>query len=328
MVSTMVGTSVEIKKVLEMAHKVAKTDASVLIYGESGVGKELVAKEIHNNSSRRNNEMVSINCGALPKDLLESILFGHIKGSFTGAVSDHEGVFSRANKGTLFLDEIGELLPETQVKILRTLQEKEILPVGGTKPIKVDVRLITATNINLMEAIDKGRFRPDLFYRISVFPICVPPLRSRKEDIFPLVKHFLSEKGKSEISSKALMALKQHDWPGNVRELQNVLERMVVLNDSGLLNEQMARESLGEGMLLTSEANYKQIFKTVDQVEKEHILRILKFTGGNRMRACGILGIHPTTLYRKFSRWGILEVLDPILEEQGELDDRQAKTRN
>ena len=230
-----IGKSKKMQEIFNLIEKIAPTDATVLIYGESGTGKELVAKAIHYKSLRRKNKFVSINCGALPENLLESELFGHVKGSFTGAYSDKRGLFEVANKGTILLDEIGEMSPMTQVKLLRALQERKIRRVGGVDEIEIDVRIIAATNQNLKEKIKKGEFREDLFYRLNVISITIPPLRERKEDIPLLVEHFVEkyskqfQKDKKEVSPEVMKVFQDYHWPGNIRELENVIERAMAL---------------------------------------------------------------------------------------------------
>jgi len=237
----LVSRSAPMQVVMRTAEKAAASSIPVLIEGESGAGKELIARAIHGSSERRAKPFVAVNCGAIPENLVESILFGHEKGAFTGATDRHVGKFAEADGGVLFLDEVGELPPATQVKLLRAIQENEIEPVGGRKPIKVDVRLISATNRNLMADVKSGRFREDLFYRLHVFPITVPPLRDRPEDIPDLVRHFLvrfcAEEGRriQSISAEALALLRSHSWPGNVRQLENMVFRAVVLAEGDSL---------------------------------------------------------------------------------------------
>src|SRR5436190_5013649 len=223
---TIIGTSDEMAKVFKMVDRVAESDATILIQGESGTGKELIAREIHYRSRRANGSFVSINCGAIPRDLLESNLFGHVKGSFTGAVKDSAGLFQVAEGGSFFLDEVGETPLATQVKLLRALQEREIIPVGGTQPIKIDCRLVAATNADLEREVAEGRFRADLFYRLNVIPIKLPALRQRRDDIPLLVDHFLKRKAgesgvQKAVNKEAMDLLLKYDWPGNVRELEN-----------------------------------------------------------------------------------------------------------
>jgi transcriptional regulator with PAS, ATPase and Fis domain len=309
---TIVGKSEEMEKVFRMVEKVAETESTILIYGESGTGKELIAREIHFRSSRANNPFVSINCGALPESLLESELFGHVKGSFTGAIRDKEGLFKVAQGGSFFLDEVGETSPTIQVKLLRVLQEREIIPVGGTNPIKVDVRLIAATNADLEKAVSHEKFRADLFYRLNVIPIHLPPLRKRKDDVPLLVNHFLkkyNERTSAEtpktISREAMEVLAAYAWPGNVRELENVIERAVILEES----PEIKVESLPEKLRSRGEAHTSLITDraevTLEELEREYLLKVLEDTNWQKKRASSILGINASTLYRKIQRYNL-----------------------
>ena len=305
-----IGHSEQFQRVLKLVEKVAYSDASILIVGESGTGKELIAKRLHYLSGRADGPFVSINCGALPKDLLESNLFGHVKGSFTGAVRDQEGLLAVAGGGSFFLDEVGETLPATQVKLLRAIQEREIIPVGGTKPRKIDVRLIAATNADLERAVAENRFRADLYFRLNVIQIRLPSLRERKEDIQELVEHFLVKltagKAQKTLSKEGRDALLAYDWPGNVRELENVIERAVILSDDGVLTpedlpEKVLQGSRGRGSLVIDTPGM-----TLDELEREYIQKVLHHTGGQKKRASEILGINPSTLYRKLLSYGLL----------------------
>ncbi|HET9951062.1 MAG TPA: sigma-54 dependent transcriptional regulator [Candidatus Eisenbacteria bacterium] len=306
-----IGHSEQFQRVLKLVEKVADSDASILIVGESGTGKELIAKRLHYLSGRADGPFVSINCGALPKDLLESNLFGHVKGSFTGAVRDQEGLLAVAGGGSFFLDEVGETLPATQVKLLRAIQEREIIPVGGTKPRKIDVRLIAATNADLERAVAENRFRADLYFRLNVIQIRLPALRERKEDIQELVEHFLVKltagKAPKTLSKEGRDALLAYDWPGNVRELENVIERAVILSDDGVLTpedlpEKVLQGGRGRGSLVIDTPGM-----TLDELEREYILKVLHHTGGQKKRASEILGINPSTLYRKLLSYGLLQ---------------------
>src|SRR5258705_2800765 len=234
---SIIGSSDEMIRVFKMVDKVANSEATIMIQGESGTGKELVAREIHYRSGKAQGPFVSINCGAIPRDLLESNLFGHVKGSFTGAVRDSPGLFQVAEGGTFFLDEVGETPLATQVKLLRALQEREIIPVGGTQTIKIDCRLVAATNADLEKEVASGRFRADLFYRLNVIPIRLPALRQRRDDIPILVDHFLKRHAQANapktVSKEAMDLLIRYDWPGNVRELENVMERALILDECG-----------------------------------------------------------------------------------------------
>jgi DNA-binding NtrC family response regulator len=303
-----IGKSEEIQRVFKLVDKVADTDSTILICGESGTGKELIARAIHYRSNRVNNPFVSINCGALPENLLESELFGHVKGSFTGAIRDKEGLFKVANGGTFFLDEVGETSPAIQVKLLRVLQEREIIPVGGTAPIKVDCRLIAATNADLENAVKEGNFRADLYYRLNVIPIVIPPLRDRHDDIPLLVDHFLmhaSERSgrRRTISKDAMELLTNYDWPGNVRELENVVERAVILQEGN----EIQVEDLPDRVRNHSRERRKLVMEkaqmTLEELEKEYLISVLEETNWQKKKASAILGINASTLYRKIQRY-------------------------
>lgn len=307
-----IGKSEEIMKVFKMIDKVADTDSTILIYGESGTGKELIARAIHFRSKYSNNPFVSINCGALPESLLESELFGHVKGSFTGSIKDKEGLFKVAQGGTFFLDEVGETSPTIQVKLLRVLQEKEIIPVGGTNPMKVDVRLVAATNADLEKAVQEKKFRADLFYRLNVIPIQLPPLRKRRDDIPLLVTYFLQRFNKNlkpndqkTISKEAMEVLVNYNWPGNVRELENVIERAVILEE---VNE-LSVASLPEGLRYKNKSSSHLIMDrtqvTLEELEKEYLIKVLKDTSWQKKKASQVLGINASTLYRKIQRYGL-----------------------
>ncbi|WP_304241829.1 sigma 54-interacting transcriptional regulator [Gracilinema caldarium] len=294
--SAIIGTSKGIRSVLEQVALVAPSDATVLITGESGTGKELVASEIHRQSKRASQTFIKVNCAALPESIIESELFGHEKGSFTGALNQRKGRFELANGGTIFLDEIGDLSPQIQVKLLRVLQEREIERVGGSQPIKVDVRLIAATNRNLEADIKTGRFREDLFYRLNVFPIHIPPLRERKSDII-LLADFFAEKyaqknGKliKRISSPALDLLSSYHWPGNVRELENCIERAVILSTDNVIHSYHLPPSLQSAQSTQTEPT-TTLEAALSRLEKELIIEALKITGGNMAAAARRLGI-------------------------------------
>ena len=310
--SRIIGKSRKMKEIFDLLAQVAPTDATVLILGESGTGKEVVANAIHHNSPRANQPFIKVACAALPETLLEGELFGHEKGAFTGPIARREGRFQAAHRGTIFLDEVGEMSAATQTKLLRVLQEKEFEPVGSTRTAKVDVRVIAATNKDLEREVREGRFREDLFYRLNVVPVLVPPLRERKEDIPALAAHFFSvyrEKNKKEvkeISKKGLDLLIRYDWPGNVRELENCIERAVIIgprgghrprgfppSDPGLISEKE-----GSGIRLPSGIS-------LQEVEKALILKTLEDTGGNRSRAAEIMGINRRTLQNKLKEYGI-----------------------
>jgi two-component system response regulator HydG len=307
--SRIIGTSPAMKKLFETLSMAAPTEATVLLLGESGTGKELVANAIHQNSPRKDNPYVKVNCAALPETLLESELFGHEKGAFTGAIEKKKGRFERADGGTLFLDEIGEMSSPTQTKILRVLQEREFEAVGGTKTIKVDVRIITATNKDLAEEVKQGKFREDLYYRLNVVPITIPPLRERTEDIPLLAKHFLriySEKNKRDIKGfgpGVMDAFIGYSWPGNVRELENIVERTVIMSGE----DTITLGDLPPGIAGPQGEGDRTPFPTsLRDVERETILKTLNQTGGNRTQAAQILGITRKTLQNKIKEYGIV----------------------
>jgi DNA-binding NtrC family response regulator len=302
-----IGKSEPMLDVLRMVDKVAETDSTILIFGESGTGKELIAREIHYRSRRASGPFVSINCGALPKDLLESNLFGHVKGSFTGAVRDQMGQFQVAEGGTFFLDEVGEMQPATQVKLLRALQEREIIPVGGTKPIKIDVRLVAATNADLERNVRDGRFRTDLFYRLNVIPVHLPPLRQRVDDIPILANHFLRRftgpSGPKKLTKGALEALARYHWPGNVRELENIIERSVILSERDEIDDRDLPEKVVRGEAAKGKLVIDRPDMTLEELEREYIMKVLQYTGWQKKRASEILGINASTLYRKLQAY-------------------------
>ncbi|MGA2957727.1 MAG: sigma-54 dependent transcriptional regulator [Thermodesulfobacteriota bacterium] len=311
--SKIIGKSEKMKELFDLLAQVAPTDATVLILGESGTGKELVANAIHHNSPRATQPFIKVACAALPETLLESELFGHEKGAFTGAIARKEGRFQLAHRGAILLDEVGEMSATTQAKILRVLQEKEFEPLGSTRVVKVDVRVIAATNKDLEKEIREGRFREDLFYRLNVVPVSLPPLRERKEDIPALASHFLSiyrEKNKKElreISGKALDLLVRYDWPGNIRELENCIERAVVIARGEIIAPADLPPQI---QALSSEKEDSEVrFPSgisLQEVEKALILRTLEDTGGNRSRAAEILGINRRTLQMKLKEYGPL----------------------
>jgi two-component system response regulator HydG len=306
-----VGSSRSWLDVLRLAETVAPTESTVLIQGESGTGKEVVARYIHELSSRADHTFASINCGALPESLLESELFGHVKGSFTGAIKDKSGLFTAAAKGTFFLDEIGETTPATQVKLLRVLQHREVIPVGATDPQPIDVRLIAATNRELEEEIRRGSFRTDLFYRLNVIALHLPTLRQRAEDIPLLATHFLSriaelrEEAPKELSRAALDALCSYTWPGNVRELENALERAVILTPGEEIPPSALPERVTERVSEPLVAERVPTNPTLESIERAYIMWVLQSESGNKSRAAEVLGIDPSTLYRKLSRYGV-----------------------
>jgi DNA-binding NtrC family response regulator len=304
-----IGKSKRFLEVLKLAEHVSPTESTVLIQGESGTGKEVVARYIHNLSNRADGPFLSINCGALPENLLESELFGHVKGSFTGAVRDKQGLFAAARGGSFFLDEVGEMPPSLQVKLLRVLQEREAIPVGATEAIPVDVRIIAATNRDLEEEIRRGNFRSDLFYRLNVIALNLPTLRERRDDLLLLLEAFLQTMAQESgtepkaLSSEALDAVMVYEWPGNVRELENALEHAVVLSrgnliEAGALPERITRRRKEP---LVAERSYRN--PTLEVIERAYIMWVLQAEGGNKTRAAEVLGIDPSTLYRKLSRY-------------------------
>ncbi len=307
-----IGNSKSFQEVLKMVKQVAPTDATVLITGESGTGKEVIANAIHLNSKRAKNPIVKVHCAALPETLLESELFGHEKGAFTGAISRKRGRFELADSGTIFLDEIGEISPSVQVKILRVLQEHEFERVGGEETIKVDIRVITATNKDLKQLVEEGKFREDLYYRLNIINIHIPPLRERKEDIPLFVDYFLKFYNKKHnkniqgVKEDALLVLQNYRWPGNVRELQNLIENLVILCNKKFITEDIIPRYLKvEGAALTERSEFKiQIGATLDEIEKEAILSTLNFTNWNKSKAAKILNIGRKTLLRKLEEYG------------------------
>ncbi len=318
-----IGSSAPMQEVFRLIERVADTDSTVLITGESGTGKELIAHAVHFASDRREKPFVAINCAAIPEELLESELFGHEKGAFTHAIKTRIGRFELANKGTIFLDEIGDMSPALQVKLLRVLQERQFERVGGTKTIAVDIRVIAATNTDLEEAVKKGTFREDLFYRLNVIPIKVPPLRERVEDIPLLVKHFLNKfcQGKRDtvegISDEALELLCRYEWPGNVRELENIIERLVILTSNRIIQADELPEQIRKSSGVPSPVSFSSGFpvmpeqglslsKAVEELEKNLILQALEKTGGIKNRAAKLLQMNRTTLIEKMKKLGLM----------------------
>jgi DNA-binding NtrC family response regulator len=306
---TIIGSSEEMVRVFKMVEKVADSEATIMIQGESGTGKELIAREVHYRSRHAQGPFVSINCGAIPRDLLESNLFGHVKGSFTGAVRDSAGLFQVAEGGTFFLDEVGETPSATQVKLLRALQEREIIPVGGTQPIKIDCRLVAATNADLEREVAEGRFRADLFYRLNVIPIRLPSLRQRRDDIPLLVEHFLKRYAQNNppktVSPQAMDLLMQYDWPGNVRELENAMERALILDESGTIGPEDLPDKIRYGAAHRGSLIIESPNVTLEELEKEYILKVLHFTRWQKKKASDVLGINASTLYRKLIAYGV-----------------------
>ncbi|MGZ3536923.1 MAG: sigma-54-dependent transcriptional regulator [Thermodesulfobacteriota bacterium] len=301
--NNIIGKSKKMQEIFSLIEKVGPGSSTVMIYGGSGTGKELVAKAIHYNGPRADRPFIPFNCGAIPETLVESELFGHTKGAFTGAVQMKKGLFEEANGGTLFLDEISTILPSVQVKLLRVLQEKEVMKVGSTERTKIDVRMIAATNENLEENMKKGKFREDLFYRLHVFPIFLPDLKERREDIPLLAYHFLdiyTKEAKKEIkgiSKEAIKLLLEYHWPGNVRELENTIERAVVMTDQDYLTPSDLPRDLMEGISEMIKRGVKDR-KSLDDIKSEYIKEILKEVGGNKRIAAEILRVNPRTLYR------------------------------
>jgi transcriptional regulator with PAS, ATPase and Fis domain len=283
----------------------------VLLQGESGTGKEVVAHYIHDLSARAGKPFLSINCGALPESLLESELFGHVKGSFTGASRDKEGLFSAAGEGTFFLDEIGETTPATQVKLLRVLQQREVIPVGATEAKPVNARVIAATNRDLEDEIKRGNFRSDLYYRLNVISIVLPPLRNRPGDIAMLSEAFLKRAADARgeaprtLSPEASEAMQRYSWPGNVRELENALERAVILAKGDTIPLSALPERVVEPKSDPLVSDAVQVNPTLDTIERAYIMWVLENEGGNKPRTAEVLGIDPSTLYRKLSRYGL-----------------------
>jgi len=308
---TIIGQSESMSNIYELVRRTAPSDSTVLITGESGTGKELVARAIHNYSLREEREFITVDCSSLVETLLESELFGHVKGSFTGAIQAKYGSFELANGGTFFFDEIGNLSLDIQAKLLRAIQEKEIKPVGGEKTIKVDVRIIAATNQDLRQAIAKKSFREDLYYRLNVVPIHIPPLRERKEDIPLLVNHFLKKYNRkrefpvTKVEPETMKLLMSYDWPGNVRELENSIERALILEDGDVLLPGSFPWLAEKGEVRTLTDNSK--IYSLEELEKRHIGRVLKETKGHRGKAANLLGIDRKTLYQKIKKYGLDE---------------------
>ena len=309
-----VGNSGPMQDIYKLVDKAARSNSNVVVYGESGTGKELIARAIHYNSARAEKPFVAVSCGAIPETLLESELFGYVKGAFTGAAADKKGQFEVANGGTLFLDEIGDIPATIQVKLLRVLQEREFTRVGGTKSIKVDIRLVSATNRDLASEVENGEFRQDLYYRLHVVPIYLPPLRDRKEDVSPLAEHFLKKyckENKKDIkgfSPDVMNQLMAYNWPGNVRELENIVQRIVTFEESDTATSDSLPPNFRQ-QVEYHERLYKDgvenLEELVEEVEKQHILRMLRETRGRRTDTASRLGIDRRTLYGKIKKYGI-----------------------
>jgi DNA-binding NtrC family response regulator len=307
--SEIIGTSESLQRVFRLVEKVAATNTNILVYGESGTGKELIARAIHHNSPRAGRPFVAINCGALPETLLESELFGHMKGAFTGAITSRPGLFRSAEGGTIFLDEIGEISQALQVRLLRAVQEHEVTPVGSSAPVPFDARVIAATNRDLEREVNEGRFREDLFYRLNIIEIHLPPLRERREDIPLLVRHFVKrtarEQGQDEkaFDAAAMTALINYNWPGNVRELQNAVERAFTLSGERVDLDSLpprVRDAAGQTPTVRDPDGLRP---TLAEVERRYILDTLASVNEDKARAANILGIDLSTLYRKLKRY-------------------------
>jgi DNA-binding NtrC family response regulator len=300
----LIGKSPAMTQVYEFINKASTNSATVLLTGESGTGKELVARAIHYSSKRSSAPFVPVNCGAIPGELMESELFGHVKGAFTGAMESRAGFFQTADGGTIFLDEISEMSLPMQVKLLRVLQEKKIYMVGSSRATQVDIRIIAASNKDLLKAVQKDQFREDLFYRLNVLTISIPPLRERGDDILLLVNYFLEkfsqdlEKEKPKFTDKALQVLKNYSWPGNVRELENIIQRIVIMTDKGIVDVDQLPSLM---KFYTSKET--GLNKTLEDVEVEHIRRVLQSVDGNKTQAAKILGIDRKTLRNKLERY-------------------------
>jgi two-component system nitrogen regulation response regulator NtrX len=311
----MVGESLLMRQLREQVAMAAPTNGRVLIFGENGTGKELVARTIHTLSRRRNQPFVEVNCAAIPEELIESELFGHVKGAFTGAVADRKGKFEAATNGTIFLDEIGDMSVKTQAKVLRVLQEQVTEPVGSTSRVQVDVRVLAATNKDLPTEIRAGRFREDLFFRLNVIPIYVPPLRERAEDIPLLVEHFVADfaveygRRAQRLDFGAMARLQSYRWPGNVRELRNVIERVVIMAPGDVITEKelafLASDSISAPPLDDTSAAAVPLYTARDQFERDYILQALSNQQGNISRTAEVLGVERSNLYRKMRSFGI-----------------------
>jgi DNA-binding NtrC family response regulator len=303
-----IGKSKPMEKIYSLLEKISPTDSNVLITGESGTGKELVAKAIHYNSSRKNGRFVAVDCGAIPSDLLESELFGYVKGAFTSALQNKDGLFKVADKGTLFLDEVGELSTNLQAKLLRSIEEREIRPLGETKSIKVDLRFIAATNINMSEAVKHGQIREDLFYRLNVIEVNILPLRERKDDIPLLVKHFITKYNKQlnknfrSVDNIVMHAFLNYDWQGNVRELENIIERAMILGEGKLITLQDLPSYITKNNTPQPSSSLKEAMKLY---EHQHIARILEESNNDKKQSAEMLGIGLSSLYRKIEEFGI-----------------------
>jgi two-component system, NtrC family, response regulator AtoC len=314
--ANIIGNSQAMQQLFSRMNRIIKTDSTVLILGESGTGKELVAKALHFNGSRKDKPFVAVNCSAIPENLLESELFGHVKGAFTGAIKEKVGKFEAANLGTIFLDEIGTLPMHLQTKLLRVLQEQEIERVGSNRQIKLDVRVVSATNVNLEEEVKRGHFREDLFYRLNVIPVVIPPLRERIEDILPLTRHFLEKNCHAmqrpimHLEKEALEALEAYPWNGNVRELENIMERVVALTEGDQITMRDLPSNIAKSYLERDGSPSVtprgiDMVQTINEIERKMIAEALQLTGGVKARAALMLSINRTTLVEKMRRLGI-----------------------
>ena len=316
--TNIIGSSAAMQKVFNRMKRIIKTDSTVLIGGESGTGKEIVAKAIHFNGERRSHPFIAVHCGAIPENLLESELFGYVKGAFTGAVKDKIGKFEAANHGTIFLDEIGTMPMLLQTKLLRVLQEQEVERVGSTRPIKIDVRVISATNQNLSEEVKQGTFREDLYYRLNVIPVNLPPLRERTEDILPLARHFLAKYCKEmkrplmTITKEVVEAFEGYEWPGNVRELENVMERTVALTEGTTIGLDDLPSAITKSLGMNQEvfpsrvtARGIDMAQTITDMERKMIEDALALSKGVKARAAALLKLNRTTLVEKMRRLGM-----------------------
>jgi two-component system, NtrC family, nitrogen regulation response regulator NtrX len=311
----MVGESHEIRQLREQIAMAAPTNGRVLIYGENGTGKELVARSVHALSRRRSGPFIEVNCAAIPEELIESELFGHMKGAFTGAVSDRRGRFEAADGGTIFLDEIADMSLKTQAKVLRVLQEQVVDPVGGTQSVKVDVRVLAATNKELPSEIRAGRFREDLFFRLNVIPIFVPPLRDRDEDVPLLAEHFMAELAREygrrskTLDASAVVALRRYAWPGNVRELRNVIERLMIMVAGDVISAPhvsfLASSRVEQADAYEVDGQVLSLHDARERFERDYILRTLAAQQGNISRTADVLGVERSNLYRKMRAYGI-----------------------
>lgn len=319
--NNIIGSSPAMNLLFERMNRIVKTDSAVLISGESGTGKELVAKALHYNGTRKERPFVAVNCSAIPETLLESELFGHVRGAFTGAVKDKPGKFEAANHGTIFLDEIGTLPLHLQAKMLRVLQEHEVERVGSNKTVKLHVRVISATNADLENMVKRGEFREDLYYRLNVIPLHLPPLRERQQDIMFLTTFFLEKQcrlmGRTPctISKQALEALEQYTWPGNVRELENMIERMIVLTDATVITlddvpaKIVGEKQSGETLYVNMPNQGVDLVATISRIEQSLISQALESSGGIKAKAAALLGINRTTLVEKIKRLKIVKIM-------------------